>query len=318
MEERRLSVDINQWQLEYFGQTFDFGLFDSGAGDFPLKVQVSISEPTRQTQDNPQPSVDGVIMGYDRLGGMTLTFSCTALPEYPEPVDTWTSPLDKFRAFNKMWRADSIRKSPGSTATLRNLERGVEVYGRPRRCAPTYEQIRKGGTDWIADFVTVDPNFYATALHIIDLEGEGEDDEFVFDNGGDLDTWPIIYLAGGSNIQLTFDAVDDSLTPWTVECLSDSQNYPVAEFPDEPYDGISSADNNMPIPILIDTRPWARGILTMKSSDGTRDPEQGVLLSGGIDDMAFPVKDGLRFTLSSQDSDLVKARIFWREAYAGL
>lgn len=329
-------MDINKWQLEYEGVIFNFGTYDDGTSFFPLKTQVDIGDVERDLQDYPQPSIDGVVMGFERLGGFTLTFECTVVPDPADVADKWINPLDLFAEFKSNWRADSVRTVPGKYATLRNLERNREVYGRPRKCAPTFDSIRKGGASWIADFVTNDPNFYATEEenHILDDDNE----TYEFDHVGvtKAKTWPTIMIgkgAGGAEVTLekwdgatwrNLWAFTTKIPTWEMDgdfpikvplILVDNpnpsgwQNEGSGAFiPEDP--AITTR-----IPLVVDTRPWTRGTLALDEDTGLRDPTQGIVPTKSLEDMYIPNASGLRFRRVSGEAS---ASIYWRDAFVSL
>jgi hypothetical protein len=343
----RWPVDINNWQLEYEGEVFNFGTFDPSDdvdGIFPLKVQVDISDNERDLQDYPQPSLDGTVMGFERLGGFTLTFECTVVPEAdPDPDEPWVRPLEAYNRFKQIWRADPVRRIPGKYATLRNLARNREVYGRPRRCAPTLDRIRKGGADWIADFVTNDPNWYQTGQSSVLLSSVLT--EYEFSHLGSTKTWPVIIMYGVSGPaearlgRLHLEKFSDGewRSLWSVANNTSFTHLEVKEPPEVPPDNLIirtdgfTNDASGPyvpvdpdvmerVPLLVDTRPWTRGVLTQDPTTGERDPEQGLVRETGepipiLENMFIPNSANLRWRLST---DNIAAKIYWRDAFVSL
>ena len=203
--------DLNEWQLVAGPDVITFGTL---ASDYPFSTQVAMSEVDRDVQDAPHPTSDGMIMGRDRLRGFTLSFAAKILGDEVDP-NKWNQPLDLYRAFARRWRADTTRLTPGAYATLRNVDRGVLVYGRPRGIAPVHKMVRQGVLDFQMDFDSISPDWYdATEKSAIIVPGASSGGGFtgplkspikttvvnteVGDtvNDGDLAAWPVISMAG--------------------------------------------------------------------------------------------------------------------------
>lgn len=299
-------ADINEWSLVYPGiSPFTFGTLIS---DYPFSTQVDISSPDIVDQDAEHPTSDGLVMGIDKLGGLGLTFDCKIVPEYWRNLAgaaKWIRPLDLYGEFASKWRADVIRRVPGSYATLTNVTRSRSVFGRPRRVAPTYDRIRDGSVSWLADFKSVDPNFYSTLeknsfanpSSVVGGFGARFGGTFVagqsgfsqsnfLTNGGDLNTWPVITLTGPGVQGL--DLVSDSgQVVWSIGTRN------------------SLASGQV---LVIDTRPWSR---YARYSDGK--PANGLISGSRIEDCSIPVG---QFYLKYRGGG--SAQVTWRDAYASL
>lgn len=332
-------MDINQWRLQYEGRTFDFGLFDDGAGDFPLKTQLTISDYDRDTQDFAQQSADGRVMGTELLGGQTLTFACTIIPDGSEDPNVWDRPLDLFRSFQREWRMDSVRKTPGRYASLTNLARNISVFGRTRRCAPTLDRIRKGGADWVCDFVTMDPNYYDTTWHYKDLSGVSDTEVIDLADLGQIPSWPAIFFEGPDQSTVTLqrqDSDDVWVDLWSVGIwLTPGTGYNCT-LPDVPFENLQPPvprfydygggleyrpTNTATAPLFVDTRPWSRGTLAMEDNSVdptlTRAVNIGATLSEPFDLTHIPPVENLRLTFEADDA-ACSARVFWQKAYVSL
>ncbi len=293
--------DLNEWQLAYSGiSPFTFGTL---ASDYPFQSQVDITEADGVFQDSDHPNSDGTVMGIDRLGGRTLTFDCKVPPEYWRVVegDKWAAPMDLFNVFAARWRADSIRRKVGTYATLVNVNRSRLVFGRPRKCAPKYERARKGEVSWVADFRTVDPNFYSAEEYYLDI-GAGDvvsnsalSSGFVggaLQPGGTKQTWEQSEVHPG---ELETWVVVEFGGPGTVTCLT-MGGTPIWE--------LTSSQGN----VNVDTRPWSRSVRTTGGG-----PANGYVSGKRIDLCKIP-PGAFKLRFKGNGTTRVK----WREAYAAL
>lgn len=128
-------------------------LFGSQSSRYPFDKAPEISDADRENQDSSLPGVDGNFFGDDTTAGQTIAFGLNALGE----TDAEAEAL--YAAFRKAWRADSIRRTPGATATL-TAPSGRSTFGRPRRITPAYMPIGSGAVGVTADFATQDDRWY--------------------------------------------------------------------------------------------------------------------------------------------------------------
>lgn len=297
--------DLNDWRLEYGDTVLDFGTLVT---DYPFRVQADISDTGASDQDTDHPTADGRVMGKDKLTGFTITMDLQLLPDYPIPAKPWVEPLDLFSAFRAKWRADEIRRKPGAYATLSNLDRARMVYGRPRKCTPKLERVRKGRMNFLTTFETNSPDWYSTVekLSIITPVPGGvgflvpltapvvvagataETNEVT--NDGDLDAWPIIKFHGpGTGMGLT---MYKGVTPlWTQTVYGPLK-----------YDEV----------LTLDTRPWSRSAtINGRPANGRirGNRIEELVIPRGTNDVSFKVQDptGTAFT-----------EIRWRDAFASM
>lgn len=279
-------TDLNDWRLSYPGITdLDFG---PSSTPYPFETQVVIGDPEMTTRDTLQGSVDGMVMGRDTLGGFPLTFTLTMLPTYPRPAKPWVNALDTFAAFKRSWRADAIRLNPYQYATLQNLDRLRQVYGRPRGIAQMdTARLRKGQVGYVAQFESVDPNFYSTTegnivlANAVNVNGN---------NLGDTPTWPVISLTG-------------PFTAGTVELrLANIKQWGIT-VPGPIAAGVT---------LNIDTRPWSRfallGVL----------PGNGLLRGDALDKCKIPTGAFAARWTRTDATNTSSGTFKWRDAYVSL
>jgi len=296
--------DLNNWRLEYPGVAFDFGNLSNL---FPLKVQVDISAIDLTTQDQPHPTSDGVVMGIDSLGGFDLNFDLTTVPE--TTVKPYIPALDRMGTFARYWRADSIRRKAGEYATLSNLERQRLVYGRPRGFAPKLARLRKGEAGYVAQFNTVDPNWYSTVEKVylitpippagggfttplsppFSSAAAGDQLSPFITNVGDQPTWPIIKFHG-PGLNPSIELLSGATVLWELRVKDQIK-----------YDEV----------LTVDTRPWSR------SATINGKPANGLIRGDQMEDCQIPAGGNYRLRYKVKDrtgNSFVDVK--WRDAYA--
>lgn len=298
--------DLNEWVLDYTGTSFSFGTL---ASDYPLRVQVDVSDVARRTQDADHPNSDGRLFGRDLLGGFSLTFDGVILPEYPLTGYPWRTSMDMYSAFAAAWRADVIRKTPGAYATLTNLDRNKLVYGRPRKIAEKLTRARKGEVGFLATFETNGPDVYSAEERIAVINPvppaaggvsspieapwstqTNADETSPLINEGDTETWPIIQMRGpgaGHSISL----LDGSTKLWTLSVP----------------DGLKADEI-----ITIDTRPWHRSVLV----NGR--PGMGRIRGTQLEKCMIPVGEFDAVFKVNDRTGVADAALRWRDAFASI
>lgn len=300
-------TDLNDWKLDTGTHELTFGTL---ASQYPFTVQVDQTETVFTNQDDNHPNADGRVMGVDRLGGFSLIFTLVTVPTYPIPADAWHAALDRYGLFAAAWRADQIRSMAGVYASLFNLNRHRGVYGRPRRIVPSNLRLRKGELRYVAQFDTIDPNWYSDdeKLAIISpipgasggftaplrppFSMAGSSNELApMVNAGNVNTWPVITIRGPGN-----GAGLDLLDPggnvrWSLR-----------------IDGKIAYDET----IRIDTRPWSRGATINGGPAGGR-------LRGVALDRAYipPGTFNARYRVTDKSGQSF-ADLRWRDAYVSM
>lgn len=297
-------TDLNNWVLAYPGQSFAFGTL---ADNYPFDVQVDIGDPDSENQDNRHPTSDGVIMGSDSLGGRTLTFSMITIPGFPLPAKPWDVALDRASAFMAVWRGGTMRRNPGSYATITNQDRGRLAFGRPRKASPNMKNARKGKVSIVATFDTVSPDFYSTSEKSIQLvpnsggsNGGDSNNSVVRGPGatvagnipvsGDVETWPVIVLHGPG-------------TSWEVEAATGNNQAWTFKL-----EGALTSGQEF----LLDTRPWRR------SATINGGPATGRLAGSQIDKMKLPVGNYNIRVKADGTGGNGYGLVTWRDAFASI
>lgn len=300
-------TDLNDWRLVYPGTNLHFGTL---ATEYPFQVQVDITEVAATNQDMPHPNSDGMVMGVDTLGGFSLIFTMTTIPEYPLSAKPWVPALNRNGAFIKAWRADAIRRSPGEYAYLVNEDRGRRVYGRPRKAGQGTSRMRKGEIRIVAQFDTIDPNWYSETekLAVITpvpaasggiktplkppFSSAGSSEEIApMVNAGDSAAWSILKFHGpGKDPQ--FNLLDISGdTVWNLRLEGKLK-----------YDEV----------LTIDTRPWSRGA-TINGK-----PAGGRIRGTALDQCLIPVGAFFgRYKVSDKSGNSF-ADIRWRDTFVSM
>lgn len=147
----------NTWQIDC-GPDGSI-LFGPQSTRYPFAVAPELGDPERTDQDSSLPGVDGNLFGVDTVGGQTISFGLTAVGETDEEAATL------YRALHNVWRADSIRSTPGAVATL-TAPSGRSTFGRPRRFTPTFFPNGAGAVGATCDFATQDDRWYGDADYL--------------------------------------------------------------------------------------------------------------------------------------------------------
>ena len=134
-------------------------LFGSQSSRYPFDKAPEISDADRENQDSSLPGIDGNFFGVDTTAGQTIAFGLNAVGDTDDEAELL------YAAFRQAWRADTIRATPGATATL-TAPSGRSTFGRPRRITPAYMPIGAGAVGVTADFATQDDRWYGAEDYI--------------------------------------------------------------------------------------------------------------------------------------------------------
>lgn len=300
-------TDLNDWELNTISHEITFGTLESG---YPFTGQVDQTETSATNQDMQHSNSDGMVMGIDRLGGFSLIFSMVTVPEHPVPAKPWDVALDRYAGFATAWRGDYLRRNPGRYATLTNLDRQRQVYGRPRKSSVSNLRLRKGELRYVAQFDTIDPNWYAAEdkLAIITpvpppgggfraplsppFSLAGSADELApTSNVGDVDTWPIITMRGpGTGAGIDLLSMGGQVL-WSLK-----------------VSGALAYDETL----VVDTRPWSRGA----TINGR--PAGGRLRGVALDRASIPPGNfNLRYRVTDNSGQSF-ADVRWRDAFVSM
>lgn len=112
-------------------------------------------------QDTPVVQGDGLRMGADTLGAMTISLTGIITAGNGQAGLA----LDTYEQLAAAWLNEQVRAVPGAYSTLRLRYPGSPgtraVFGRGRKIAPVLGQVRQGLIGWTADFDCASPYFYA-------------------------------------------------------------------------------------------------------------------------------------------------------------
>jgi hypothetical protein len=182
-------------------------LFGSQLSKYPLAIAPEIGDADRDNQDSKLTGVDGTSFGADTVSGQTDAFGLTALGDTDEEARAL---YDEFR---RLWRADTIRSTPGAMATL-TAPSGRSTFGRPRRITPSFYPPGSAAIGITADFATADDLWYGEEDHLDVPIASSQSGGFVFPMrfpavsrgytsasngfvvGGTRPTWPVITIHG--------------------------------------------------------------------------------------------------------------------------
>ena len=236
-----------QWRLIYPGTDLVFG----DKKPFMLTGPPDLGDVELTTQDQPQPSADGVLFGRDYRGGRTIALPI-GVHEFSE-----AAALTSHNRLMAAWRADRVRGTPGEVAALYARRAGRErvIYGRPRRFASELHPIPSQGYSAAqVDFAAADDLYYDAAATSITLG-------------------LVPPTSGGVAPPLTppFSTVPRSTRPGLVSTSGLVDTWPVVMFtgpvlnPAVQLTGLWSIQLDIQLAydqsVTIDTRPWARTVL---------------------------------------------------------
>jgi len=238
------------WRLVYGDVDLPFGSIGSG---YVFPSPPEIGSPDLTNDDARRARADGVLFGQDTRGGTTVAFDVDVVAADEAAV------LSKLAPLAAAWRADSIRSTPGATATL-VADTGRVTFGRPRRFAHQHTYRKDGLIQVTADFATADDLWYgperSTSVSLVPTPSGGllaplasplsttrtSDRSQVFEVDGELPTWPVFTVRG----------------PITNPVVEVTGVLRIAVTRTLAYDQT----------LVIDTRPWARSVLLDGASIG--------------------------------------------------
>ncbi len=176
-------------------------LFGSQSSRYPFAIAPEIGDADRENQDSTLPGVDGNFFGDDTTAGQTVAFGLNAVGE----TDAEAAAL--YAAFRKAWRADSIRRTPGATATL-TAPSGRSTFGRPRRITPAYMPTGAGAIGVTADFATQDDLWYGPEDYLQVPFALSQSGGFVFREYSNVEGLTLVEDPVGSGQYLTSGLVE--------------------------------------------------------------------------------------------------------------
>jgi hypothetical protein len=264
--------------------------------------------PERITQDSPQSYDDGIVFGADRFGGMLHVFDVLA------ETAGGGAAFDAAQAARRVWRGDAVRRSPGAVQVLRVKRPGAptrRVYGRTGRFTPVMSRNSGVGlVPYVADFRGADDRWYddepvSEVLGIVPPTTSGFTFPAVFpmtsaevterpgilNHPGDVDTWPVLTIAG----PVTNPALElrvDGARVWLFEVAA------------------SLAAGQV---LTVDTRPWVR---TLLRQDGANMSGERTRATSPIADIKIPPGLSTILFRGSDISGTAQASVTFEPAYA--
>lgn len=223
-----------------------------GTGTSVIVTDVTVGEVGIISTDSQLPRADGVRFGRDFQSNRTITFEI-AIAESPHRDGG--KALDVLDTLNDAWSADETRLTPGKVSALRMARNGRvrRCYGRARRFATTSERTKGGWVYATAEFVTVDPNFYAdtelnNTVSIIPVQGGG----LLAPLEAPLSTLGISYGPGDV-------IVGGSVACWPIFLINGPIQKPKINVVGE-WSATVDIDLAHDEWLVIDSRPWSRGV----------------------------------------------------------
>lgn len=238
-----------EWKVVYPDTAYSFG-----AHGFPVfnTTTPELGSVDLKVGDADRPFEDGRNFGTDTRAGRTVSFDLGVTSFTDEAVTR-----QRVEEFLNVWRADSVRRTPGALAELHTQYRGVErvMYGRPRKADVVFKNTSVHRYASIqATFDCQDDVFYGAtprsaqvglyggdggglvAPLIAPLATTASSDRSVYLNvDGVLPAWPVITITGGDVINPVLELSD----LWTLS-----------------LDATLLYDDT----VVIDTRPWKRTV----------------------------------------------------------
>jgi hypothetical protein len=268
-------------------------LFGSQQSQLPFAIAPEIGDASRDTQDNTLPGVDGSLFGRDTVAGQTVAFGLTALGETDEEATAL------YDAFRRLWRADSIRSTPGAMATL-TAPSGRSTFGRPRRITPALYPPGSAAIGITADFATADDLWY-------------EPEEFITvplassQGGGLVSPLKSPLVARGYTTAQNAFVVRGTRSTWPVVTIRGPILNPTVEVPGS-FRFSAAASLTYDEYLTIDARPGRQSV-TRNGDRSAALTRTSTLLPAAV----LPVGPHT-MTLSGSASGAPTARLVWRPA----
>ncbi|MFE9642116.1 hypothetical protein ACFYOC_24135 [Nocardiopsis alba] len=238
---------------------FEMNGFRFGRG---TDVEVSVFEEgavSSTTNDTTNPISDGINFGYDFHQGRILTFEMWSNKHSASEGSQTVSELAR------AWTDPHLRQTARKVSELRVRAWGSPeriVYGRPRNySAPNNAQIRDGIIQCVAEFYTVDGNYYDSEARNVYLS-------LISEGGTGGIAWPVEWPLTWSGTYERQDAthVASPMGAYPVITFKGPVSNPALEYVGTGirirWTGTLAYDES----VTIDTRPWVR---TVKKQDGS-------------------------------------------------
>ncbi|WP_394620954.1 hypothetical protein JNUCC0626_18225 [Lentzea sp. JNUCC 0626] len=293
-----------QWKVVYPGTEYTFGTPDLPAFN---RTTPDIGDVDLRVADVDRPRADGRAFGVDFRSGLTISFDLGIRAR------TEREARDEAALLATTWRADPVRLTPGAVAELHARYAGRErvVFGRPRRFAPNFSDVRVNGFVTVqADFACVDDLFYAP-----------EDDSVQFGIVPPLGGGLLAPLASPLSTTLSSDRsqairVRSEMPVWPVVEIFGPVTTPVVTVVGAGGAGLTFEVRTSLLydeKIVIDTRPWKRSALRNGGANVA-----GLVRGTRLGKASLAPGDyevGLKGT---DPTGTARVRLSWRPTYASL
>ena len=234
---------LGEWQYALDDFVFGYGTA------YPVN-QFDVSYPELRTQDVDAPRADGITMGIDRQGGMTVSFDMEVVGQ--GEADT----VDLIEEIRRAWYGTDKRLVPQSYQTLSYRTGGTgeqrRMYGRGRAWTPaSLENLHVGYVPAAAQFACRDGFFYSDT-EFSDTAGIIPDDTggLIGDLIGPI--YASTFGAGTSGL-----IVGGTEPAWAVTRVNGPIAYFTVEFVGQFTYGMD-VELGRDESILVDPQPWQR------------------------------------------------------------
>lgn len=293
-----------QWKLVYPGLEYTFG-----TPDLPTfnRTTPDIGDVDIRVADVERPRADGRAFGVDFRTGRTIAFDLGVRGR------TEKEAREAAAVLTTAWRADAVRLTPGGVAELHARYAGRErvAFGRPRRFAPNYADVRVNGFVTItADFAAADDLFYSPEEETIQFG-------IVPPLGGGL----MAPLAAPLSTTMNSDrsqavTIRSEMPVWPVVEIFGPVTNPVVTI-------VSAAGTSVQFEarvalqydekVTIDTRPWARSAMRNGTANIAGSLRGTRLSKASLAPGSYEV--GLK---GLDQTGTARVRLSWRSTYASL
>jgi hypothetical protein len=295
---------LGEWQYALDDHVFGYGT--------PWPVYAfDVGYPDVETQDIPVPREDGVSMGVDRFGSMTISIDF----EVDAASGTESEALNLLARIRRAWYGTDKRLVPQSYQVLSYRTGGSgeqrRVYGRGRTLTPaTLENVHVGVIPCSAQFQCRDPFFYS------DTEFSDSTPFIPAPTGGLVfpTTMPFFMAGGGGSAARGFEVRGEE-PAWIAIRINGPLENPVVEvvgqYAFQLLTRIPAGDA-----VIVDPQPWSRTV--RRASDGANMSGRLSGTSAWLADMRVPPGFHEIVLRGSDPTGTSSVEAYWRTVRASL